>query len=155
MELVLTMLSCISQEESRNISENSKWGIKKRFKDGVAIVNCERFLEYDKDETGDLVINEEEAKIVRRIFREYLDGKGYTTIARGLTRDRIPPAAGKDKWWDSTVSGILLKEKYMGTLLLQKTVTEDYLTHKRVDNKNMEPQYKVENNHEPIISPQM
>lgn len=46
-------------------------------------------------------------------------------------------------------------EKYMGTLLLQKTVTIDYLTHKRMDNKNMEPQYKVENNHEPIISPEM
>lgn len=155
MELVLTMLSSIAQEESRNISENSKWGIKKRFKDGVAIVNCERFLGYDKDENGHLVINEEEAKIVRRIYREYLDGKGYTTIARGLTRDRIPTAAGKPKWWDSTVSGILLNEKYMGTLLLQKTVTVDYLTHKRVDNKNMEPQYKVENNHEPIISPEM
>ena len=55
MELVLTMLSSIAQEESRNISENSKWGIKKRFKDGVAIVNCERFLGYDKDENGHLV----------------------------------------------------------------------------------------------------
>jgi DNA invertase Pin-like site-specific DNA recombinase len=155
MELVLTMLSSIAQEESRNISENSKWGIKKRFKDGVAIVNCERFLGYNKDEDGHLIINEEEAKIVSRIYREYLDGKGYTTIARGLTRDRIPTAAGKDKWWDSTVSGILLNEKYMGTLLLQKTVTVDYLTHKRVDNKNMEPQYIVQNNHEPIITPEM
>lgn len=155
MELVLTMLSSIAQEESRNISENSKWGIKKRFKDGVAIVNCERFLGYDKDENGHLVINEEEAKIVKRIYREYLDGKGYAAIARGLTRDNIPTAAGKPKWWDSTVSGILLNEKYMGTLLLQKTVTIDYLTHKRVDNRNMEPQYKVENNHEPIISPEM
>ena len=155
MELVLTMLSSIAQEESRNISENSKWGIKKRFKDGVAICNCERFLGYDKDENGHLIINEEEAKIVRRIYREYLDGKGYTTIARGLTRDRIPTAAGKTKWWDSTVSGILLNEKYMGTLLLQKTVTVDYLTHKRVDNKNMAPQYRVDNNHEPIIPPEM
>lgn len=155
MELVLTMLSSIAQEESRNISENTKWGLKKRFKDGVTICNTERFLGYDKDENGNLIINEEQAKIVRRIFREYVDGKGYSSIAKGLNIDGIKTAAGKTKWWDSAIRGILENEKYYGELLLQKTVTLDYLTKKRVDNNNIEPMYKIENNHEAIITKEM
>jgi site-specific DNA recombinase len=155
MELVLTMLSSIAQEESRNISENTKWGIKKRFKDGVAICNTSRFLGYDKDEKRNLIINIEEAKIVKRIFREYLDGKGFTSIANGLEKDNIPTVTGATRWWDSTISGVLSNEKYCGDLLLQKTVTVDYLTKKRVDNNNIAPQYMVENNHEPIISKEM
>lgn len=155
MELVLTMLSSIAQEESRNISENTKWGLRKRFRDGVTVCNTERFLGYDKDENGNLVINEEQAKIVRRIFREYLDGKGYAAIGRGLEADGIITVAGKTKWWDSTIKGILENEKYYGELLLQKTVTVDYLTKKRVNNDNLEPMYKIDNNHEPIISKEM
>lgn len=155
MELVLTMLSSIAQEESRNISENTKWGLRKRFRDGVTVCNTERFLGYDKDESGNLVINGEQAKIVRRIFREYLDGKGYAAIARGLEADGIITVAGKTKWWDSSIRGILENEKYYGELLLQKTVTVDYLTKKRVNNDNLEPMYKIDNNHEPIISKEM
>lgn len=155
MELVLTMLSSIAQEESRNISENTKWGLRKRFRDGVTVCNTERFLGYDKDENGNLVINEEQAKIVRRIFREYLDGKGYAAIGRGLEADGIKTVAGKTKWWDSSIRGILENEKYYGELLLQKTVTVDYLTKKRVDNDNLEPMYRIDNNHEPIISKEM
>jgi len=155
MELVLTMLSSIAQEESRNISENTKWGLRKRFRDGVTVCNTKRFLGYDKDKNGNLVINEEQAKIVRRIFREYLDGKGYAAIARGLEADGIITIAGKAKWWDSTIRGVLENEKYYGELLLQKTVTVDYLTKKRVNNDNLEPMYRIDNNHDPIISKEM
>jgi DNA invertase Pin-like site-specific DNA recombinase len=155
MELVLTMLSSIAQEESRNISENTKWGLKKRFRDGVAICNTDRLLGYDKDEKGNLIINEEQAKLVRRIFREYLDGKGYESIAQGIQADGIKTVVGKTTWWDSTIRGILENEKYYGELLLQKTVTLDYLTKKRVDNKNLEPMYRIEDNHEAIVSKEM
>lgn len=152
VELVLTMMSSIAQEESRNISENSKWGIRKRFRDGATVCNTTRLHGYDKDENGNLVINEEEAEVVRRIYREYLEGKGYSTIARGLEKDGIRTVTGGTRWHGSTVSKILSNEKYYGELLLQKTVTVDYLTHKRVKNNNLEPKYRVENNHEPIIS---
>lgn len=152
VELLLTMMSSIAQEESRNISENSKWGIKKRFRDGVAICNTNRLLGYDKDDNGNLIVNEEQAKIVRRIYKEYLDGKGYGSIARGLTDDGIITVAGGKSWYGSTISKILSNEKYKGDLLLQKTVTVDYLSHKRVKNENLEPQYIIEDNHEPIIS---
>lgn len=152
VELVLTMMSSIAQEESRSISENSKWGIKKRFKDGVTICNTTRLHGYDKDEKGNLVINKEEAKIIKRIYKEYLEGSGYSTIAKGLEADGIKTVTGGTTWHGSTISKILSNEKYYGVLLLQKTVTVDYLSHKRVKNKNLEPMYKIENNHEPIIS---
>ena len=51
----------------------------------------------------------------------------------------------------STLKKILSNEKYIGNALLQRTVTTDFLTKKRVINKEIVPQYYVERNHEPII----
>lgn len=78
------MFSCTQQDESRSISENSAWGIRRRFEQGKVHVNQTKFLGYDKDENGDLVINEKQAKIVRRIYNDYLDGKGPNRIAKDL-----------------------------------------------------------------------
>ncbi len=66
-EVLLSILSSLAQDESRSISENSTWGIRRRFEQGKVAVNHNKFLGYDKDENGELVINEEQAKIVRRI----------------------------------------------------------------------------------------
>ena len=151
-EVFLTIFSSIAQDESRNISENSRWGIVKGFRDGKVHCNTTRFLGYDKDKNGELVINQEEANIVRRIFQEYLDGKSYQAIANGFMADGIKTATGNPKWWDSTITGILTNEKYYGALLQQKTVTVDFLTKKRVKNLGQEQQYLIEENHEPIIS---
>jgi site-specific DNA recombinase len=145
----------IRQEESRNISENTKWGIKKRMRDGKSLVNCNRFMGYDKDENGNLVINPEEAEIVKLIFREYVDGKGVAKICKDLEKDGIKTVTGKTKWQDSVIRQMLSNEKYYGELLLQKTVTLDYLTKLRVDNRNHAEQYRVENNHEPIVSKEL
>lgn len=134
-EVLLSILSSLAQDESRNISENTRWGIVRQFEKGRVLVNTTRFLGYDKNEAGELIINEEEAKIVRRIFREYLEGKSYNAIAKGLMKDGIKTVTGNPKWWDSTISGILENEKYYGDALLQKTITVDFLRHKRVDNK--------------------
>lgn len=151
-EVLLTILSSIAQDESRNISENSRWGIVKGFRDGKVYCNTTRFLGYDKDERGELVINQKEAKIVRRIYREYLDGKSYQAIANGLMKDGIKTVTGNEKWWDTTITGILTNEKYYGALLQQKTYTVDFLTRKRVKNEGHAAQYFIEENHEPIIS---
>jgi len=67
-ELMLSVLSSFAQEESKNVSDNIKWRVKKKFERGEIIINTTRFLGYDKDAYGDLVINREEAEIVRRIF---------------------------------------------------------------------------------------
>lgn len=154
-EVLLTILSSLAQDESRNISENSRWGILRGFQNGKVFCNTTRFLGYDKDENGELVINEKEAEIVRRIYREYLEGKSYEAIAKGLMRDKIKTVTGGDKWWDSSITLILTNEKYYGALLQQKTVTVDFLTHKRVKNRGHADQYLIEDNHEPIISKEM
>ena len=87
-----------------------------------------------------------------RVFREYLDGKSYNAIAKGLTMDKIKTVTGNEKWWDSTISGMLENEKYYGDVLLQKTITVDFLNHKRKANKGQAQKYMVNDNHQPIIA---
>ena len=86
-ELLFTILSSLAQDESRSISENCKWGIRKKFRDGILHLNPNRFMGYDKDENGRLVINEEQATIVKRIFYEFMNDLNPDVIARRL-RDR-------------------------------------------------------------------
>nr|WP_232819527.1 recombinase family protein [Exiguobacterium sp. TNDT2] len=69
-EVLLSILSSLAQDESRSISENSIWEIRRRFEQGKAAVNHTKFLGYDKDEDGNLIINENQAKIVRRIYKD-------------------------------------------------------------------------------------
>jgi uncharacterized coiled-coil protein SlyX len=116
------------------------------------MVNARRFLGYDKDDEGHLIINPEQAEIVKRIFREYLEGASCKKIAQGLQRDGIPNARGSTKWHDNSIRLILGNEKYMGDALLQKTYTVDCLSKKRVKNSGIVPQYYVEDDHEAIIS---
>lgn len=154
-EVLLTILSSLAQDESRSISENSTWGIRRRFEQGKVIVNHKKFLGYDKDEEGNLIINEKQAKIVRRIYKEYLDGKGTNRIAREFEEEGIIGWNGKVKWYESTIRGILTNEKYKGDALLQKTYTVDFLTKKRVQNNGEVPQYYVEESHPAIIDKEM
>lgn len=150
-ELLFTILSSLAQDESRNISENTTWGIRATFRQGKVIVNTNRFLGYDKDEKGHLVINKEQAVLVRRIFTEFLDGVSPETIARRLCREGIPGVHGEPKWRTSTIMGILQNEKYMGDSLLQKTYTVDFLTGRFEKNNGQVEQYHVKGDHEAII----
>ena len=150
-EVLLTIMASLAQQESQSISQNVRLGLQYRYQQGKVQVCTNRFLGYDKDEEGNLVINLKEAEIVKRIFREYLDGRSYYEIGKRLTEDGIRTAAGSEKWRASTLRKILRNEKYMGDALLQKTVTTDFLTKKRVENRGIAPQYYVEGNHEPII----
>ncbi|WP_160680943.1 recombinase family protein [Clostridium sp. C8-1-8] len=106
-------------------------------------VNVKRFLGYVKNEEGKLVINPKEAEIVKRIYREYLNGSSLNEIKRGLERDKIKTVTDKEVWQGSTIKGILSNEKYYGNAVLQKTITVDYLTHKRKKNQGESPKYEV------------
>lgn len=150
-EVLLTILSSLAQDESRSISENSTWGIRRRFEQGKVTVNHKKFLGYDKDEEGNLVINEKQAKIIRRIYVDFLNGKGPNRIARELEEEGVQTWNGKTKWYESTIRKMLLNEKYKGDALLQKTYTVDFLTKKRVENNGEVPQYYVEESHPAII----
>ena len=149
-EVILTILASIAQKESASISQNVRMGIQYRFQRGLPVVNCARFLGYDKKD-GKLVINEAQAGVVRRIFRDYLDGFSMDMIGSDLRREGIPSGAGRTAWPISTVKYILLNEKYAGDLLLQKYLVEDFLTHKAVRNKGQFPQYFVSQAHVPIV----
>ena len=151
-ELLITILSSQAQEESRNISENTRWGITRRFENGVVAVNHKKFMGYTKDKkSGELVIVPEQAEIVRRIFRMYLEGSSILEITRALEEDKIKTVTGKDTWHPGVIEKMLSNEKYMGDALLQKTYTVDFLTKKRVKNEGIVPQYYIEDNHEAIV----
>lgn len=154
-ELLLTILSSQAQEESRNLSENTRWGIVRKFEKGIVQVNHKKFMGYTKDKNGKLVIVPKEAEVVRRIFNFYLQGKSSHQICRDLETAGIKTVTGKEKWRSSVVLNMLSNEKYMGDLLLQKTNTVDFLTKKRVINKGCVPQYYVKGNHEAIIPAEM
>lgn len=154
-ELMLSILSSISQEESRSISENVTWGHRRRMADGKVSVPFGRFLGYDRGEHGELIVNEKEAETVREIYRLFLSGLTPHGIAKELTARHIPTPGGKVKWTASTVKSILTNEKYKGDALLQKTFTPDYLTKKTKKNDGQIPQYYVENSHPAIVTPEI
>lgn len=154
-EVLLTILSSLAQDESRSISENSTWGIRRKYEQGKVSVNYTKFLGYDKGADGNLVINEKQGKIVRRIYRDYIDGKGANRIARELEDEGVPNWNGKPKWYESSIRKMLSNEKYKGDALLQKTYTVDFLTKKRVKNNGEVPQYYIEESHPAIIDKAM
>jgi len=151
-EFLLTIMASIAQEESRSISQNVTLGKRWSMKEGRVSFAYKNFLGYDKVD-GKIVINEEQAKIVRLIYMMFLkEGKTCTGIAEYLKSEGIPTPSEKScNWTKNTVTSILTNEKYKGDALLQKTYTFDYLEHKLVPNKGELPQYYVENNHPAII----
>ena len=150
-EVLLTIMASLAQQESQSLSQNVKLGFQYRYQQGQITVNHNRFLGYTKDERGQLIIDPDEAVVVRRIYREYLEGASMQQICRGLEADGILTGAGKQKWRPETLHKILKNEKYIGDALLQKTYTVDFLEKKRVPNNGLVPQYYVENSHEAII----
>ena len=150
-EVLLTIMASLAQQESQSLSQNVKFGLKFRYQNGQVQVNHNRFLGYTNDEDGNLVIDPEQAEIVKRIYREYLEGYSIDKIAAGLEADGILTGAGKPRWHTCTINKILRNEKYIGDALLQKTYTTDFLNKTRVKNTGIVPQYYVEGNHEAII----
>lgn len=149
---IITSAVAVAQSESESKSANIKWGIQRSFENGHVKLNHTNFLGYTKDENGKLVIIEEEAEIVRRIYDLYLKGYGCRKIKSYLEENGIKTVTGKDEWSTSTIDRILSNDKYVGTVLFQKTYVENCLTHKQVKNNGKLPMYLIENSHEAIIS---
>ena len=154
-ELLITIMSSLAQEESRSISENVTWGHRKRFADGKVSLAFSHFLGYDRGMDGNLIVNKKQAEIVKLIYRLYLSGYTFHSIAKELTERKIPTPAGCKIWRANTIRSILMNEKYKGDALLQKKITVDFLTKETTKNEGEVPQYYVEHNHEAIISPQV
>ena len=148
-ELMLSVLASLAEEELKSMSDNIKWTIKKRYKEGIAHIDTSRFLGYDKDKYGHLIVNREQAKIVKKIYDMYLDGIGTSTIALKLNRMRIPTVCG-GKWHATTIASILKNEKYKGDCRLQKYYNAEI--GKQTRNNGEVQSYYIEDDHEPIIS---
>lgn len=154
-EFLITLLTSLAQEESRSISKNTAWGIRKRFADGKYSVAYSTFLGYDRGtEKGQFVINQGQAAVVRLIYRMYPQGYSAYMIAKFLSRWEIHTPAGKHLWSESVVRSILVNEKYKGDALLQKNFTVDFLTKKRKKNEGELKQHYVEDGHDAIIERQ-
>ncbi len=154
-ELLITIMSSLAQEESRSISENVTWGQRKRFADGKVSLPYGHFLGYQKGPDNLPEIVEEEAVIVRLIYRMFLYGKSPSAIASHLTDEGIPTPGGKAVWRAKVIENILTNEKYKGDALLQKRYTVDFLTKKQKVNEGEVPQYYVANSHPAIIEPEI
>ncbi len=152
-EVLLTILAAMAEQESRTMSTNIKWSYQKKFQNGEVILNTGMVLGYAKNSDGGYVIVEEEAEIVRRIFREYIGGMTVPQISRGLEADNIKTKRGSTKWHTNAVLGILRNEKYTGNAILGKTYKPDVLSKKRMKNTGQAPMYYAENTH-PAIIPQ-
>jgi hypothetical protein len=146
-------VSSLAQDESRNISENVTWGQRKRFSDGKYNLARKNFLGYKKDQDGNIVIDEKEALVVKKIYRYFLDGMTPGGIAQSLMEEGVPTPGGKTKWIYSTITSILQNEKYKGDALLQKRFTVNFLEHKMKKNEGEVNQYYVKNGHPAIIDP--
>ena len=154
-ELTITILSSIAQEESRNLSQNVTWGQRARFAEGKVTMPFKHFLGYDRGEDGTPVVNEEQAELVRRIYRMFVDGRTVSAIAKTLTSQGVPTPAGKHIWQTKVVDSILTNEKYKGDARLQKSFCTDYLTKKMKKNEGEVPQYYVEGSHPPIVGTEL
>lgn len=146
-ELFLAILSSMAEGESTSISENSKWSIQRRFKNGTFKLS---YPPYGYDWDGEqMVINPDQAKTVRWIFEQVLSGKGTHAISDELNAKGIPTKKG-GRWTPTTVRGMISNEKYTGDVIFQKTYTDSQFN--RHVNYGQKDQYAMSDHHEAIIS---
>lgn len=151
-EMQLMMFSGIAQEESRIKSNAMNASIEMRF--GCGIYLTPPLLGYDRDEEGNLIINEKEAKIVRLIFFLYLYGYTCRQIADTLTQLGCRTKRGNTVWSAGSILGVLRNERHCGAVQARKTFTPNYLNHRSKKNRGDRLSYFAEDHHEPIITPE-
>ena len=151
-EFLVTLFSGFAQAESESLSKNVAWGKEKSAKAGNVHFQYKKMLGYRKGEDGQPEIMPEEAAIVRRIYRRYLDGCTLGKIKRELDEDGIPTAQGVERWSPAIIHNILTNEKYIGDALLLKTYVTDCISQKVRKNRGERVMYYVENNHPAIVS---
>lgn len=146
-EFVMTVLASVAQEESRSTSENMKWRIRKNFEEGMPWSGT--MLGY-RMRDGQLVVDDEEAELVRHIYNLYLTGLGYVAIAKQLNEEGHITRF-KNPWNRHSLTKILRNYAYTGNLLLQTTFRENHITKKQLRNNGELPKYHAQNTHEAII----
>jgi len=150
-ELMLTILASYAQEESYSISENSKWGIRKRFQSGEIGAANKHILGYRYDDAlNQYIIIPEEAVIVRRMFQMYIDRMPLRDICDVLNREGYRTVNGC-KFQKASMSMMIKNEIYAGDLRRQKCYIVDPISKRKIKNGGELPQYYISNAHEAIL----
>lgn len=151
-EFRLTIMASVAQEESRKISERTRWGQLQAMKRGVVFGNDTLYGFTLR--RGRLLVQPEEAEVVRTVYRRFLvEEMGAHAIARTLTEEGIrPPLRSAGAWSPAMVLRILRNEKYCGDLMQKKYRTTDYLSHRKVLNTGAEERFCLRDHHEAIVS---
>jgi site-specific DNA recombinase len=147
-ELMLTVLAAIAEEERKSVCSNVQWAMQNKCKRGEVMVDTNRLLGYDTDSKGILVINEEQAKIVRQIYELYLVGISGYRIAQILNHNKVPTYSEKP-WKSHRIVSIIGNEKYCGDCLMQKSYVAD--NGKQIINRGQMDKYFIQDNHPAII----
>ena len=148
-ELMLTILASYAQEESKSVSDNMKWRIRKSFAEGE-LMCLSTMLGYRISKKNGIEIDPDQAEIVRAIYARVLHGDTLNSIARWLNRNEHFGALG-GKWNASRVRDLVINEKYTGNALLQKAFVNNHIDKKQVRNNGELPQYYVTDTHPAII----
>ena len=150
-EFLLTLHAALAQAESEDKSTSIKWGIKRSANHPDSPIFSHSCYGYDRDTDKNLVINEREATVVKKIFGWYMQGWSIVRIKKELEASRIPSPRGKRRWAVRTIGDILSNEKYVGVSVYGQTVAAEYPGIKRVRN-NPEEIFRSENHHPSIIN---
>ena len=137
--LMISIIESLAQAEKESRSDNIKWGMRQRAAQGASKLYDRKCYGYEHDENGKLIVNEEQAVVVRKIFNWYLGGLSVNGIIKELEKQTIKSPAGKDKWNKRALEVMLSNEKYKGAVRL-------------FDDKKSEVQYLVSDNHPAIIT---
>jgi len=150
-ELKLSLMATLAQNESKKTSQRVKAGMQISFENGV-FYGTGNILGYIKINKNKMVIDDEQAEIVRYIYKEYINGKGTTSIAKDLERRGYKTSTGMTRWCASYITRVLRNPFYCGTIVYRKEYVPDYLEQKRAKNTGQVEKVIVEGSHEPIIS---
>lgn len=137
--LMISIMESLAQAENESRSQNIRMGLAMKAVNGTSGLYKRKLYGYTKDKDGELVIDNEQAKVVRDIFRWYLDGASVVGIIKKLSDAGIPSPTGKEKWNKRAIETMLSNEKYTGTVTLLDSATQEYL-------------YQMKECHPPIIT---
>lgn len=149
-EMILTVMAAFAQEESRSLSENEKWGIRKRFEQGIN--RWHPIYGYKKVGDEQYVVVEEEAKVIQEIFSLYESGLSSVQVAEYISSEGIKTPTGNDTWQDGDISRVLGCEKYVGDLLMQKRIEDRITRHGHKNDGSVIPLFYVKDDHTPIVT---
>ena len=149
---IMEILTAFAQRESESKSKDIKWGIQQSYKNADSKTSHFTCYGYTHDKNGYLIINEEEAEVVRLIFKLRVDGYSLRKIVAELEQRKISSPTGRAKWSAATLDKLLSNEKYVGEVLLQKTFIENVFSGAQVKNIGQQSKLLIQNHHEPIVN---